>query len=392
MTGKYRARNPALIAALTFLDMLGTLHPRRQSPLPTDRPIRLLIANWAHLGDVVAMLPLLEFLANHPRIGKIGVLIGSWSQCITSGLPFIEHVHRLDHFLLDRAAGGKRAKLRRYFRRQREVVREIREAHYDASIDLFSVFPSTHRLLWKAKIPMRVGFSCAGLGTYLTHPIEWPTDDEYILLKQLRLLEPIFGSETPKALSPAYPRFVPSNLLERGLSAGRKYVLMHMGAGDYRSWPSTNWLELGRALKDRGGDLVFTGASGFEAEIAGRVANELGAQCVAGMLTWNEFVSAVANAAALISVDTVTGHLAACFRTPSIILLSGRWGAKFFRPNSTNAITITHPVGCSPCYRSSGCEAMACVRQITVADVLSTFDRLVPAYGAGDNQADSGVH
>ena len=52
---------------------------------------------------------------------------------------------------------------------------------------------------------------------------------------------------------------------------------------------------------------------------------------MAGMLTWNEFVSAVANAAALISVDTVTGHLAACFRTPSIILLSGRWGAKFFR-------------------------------------------------------------
>ena len=110
MTGRYRARNPTLVVVLQLLDILGLFHPRREGPLPSDRPLRVLIANWAHLGDVVAMLPLLYFLANHPRIGRLGVLVGSWSQCIVSEMHFINKVHLLDHFLLDRGKGGRVAK------------------------------------------------------------------------------------------------------------------------------------------------------------------------------------------------------------------------------------------------------------------------------------------
>ena len=376
MTGKYRARNPALVAALTFLDFLGTLHPKRHSELPTDRPIRVLVANWAHLGDVVAMLPLLQFLANHPRIGKIGVLVGSWSRCIVSELPFVDDVHCLDHFMLDRGAGSRAKKIRDYFVRQRKVVKEIRNLGYDVSVDLFSVFPSTHRLTWKANIPMRIGFSSAGLSTYLTHPFQWPTENKYILTRQLKLLEPLFGSETPETLAPTYPHFVPSASPGNRLTPDRKYVLMHMGSGDFRSWPLPNWLELGRKLQGRGSDIVFTGAKGHEAEIAGEVARQLGAQTVAGILSWNEFVTSVANAAAVISVDTVTGHLAACFSIPTIIFLSGRWGNVLFRPNNAKAVTLTFPVGCSPCWRSTGCESMACVKCISTDEAVSLFDRI----------------
>ena len=289
MTGKYRARNPVLVTALALLDLLGKLHPRRRGRLPDDRPLRVLVANWAHLGDVVAMLPLLQFLAGQSRIGEIGVLVGSWSRCIVSDLPFVGKIHCLDHFLLDRAPDSKAKKIRNYFARQRMVVNEIRNSHYDVSIDLFTVFPPTHRLLWKAGIPTRIGFSCTGLGSYLTHPVEWPTDDEYVLTKQLRLLQPIFGADAPKTLTAVYPGFVPSPLADNQLSPGRGYVLMHMGVGDYRSWPLSNWLALGRALKERGKDIVFTGAKGSEAAMASQVAAELGAQCVAG----NAFVERV---------------------------------------------------------------------------------------------------
>ena len=322
MTGRYRARNPALVAVLRLLDILGLLHPRREGSLPSDRPLRVLIANWAHLGDVVAMLPLLHFLANHPRIGQIGVLVGSWSQCIVSEMNCVNKVHLLDHFLLDRGKGRRIKKMWRYFMRQREVVREIMNERYDVSIDLFSVVPSTHRLTWKADIPVRVGFYSTGLGTYLTHPFGWSKDDEYILNKQLRLLEPLFGHQIPKALPSIYPGFAASDY--RKGTEGREYVLMHIGAGDYRSWPVEKWLKLGRTLKGRGVQMVFTGAKGRETEIAQAVASQLGACCLAGKLSWNEFVTAVARARAVISVDTVTGHLAACFSVPSVILLSGR--------------------------------------------------------------------
>src|ERR1700693_3595353 len=107
MTGRYRARNSVLVSALAFFDLLGLLHPKREGQLPSNRPIRLLIGNWAHLGDVVAILPLLQFLANHSRIERIGVLVGSWSQCIVSELPFIDKIHYLDHFILDRGKGSR---------------------------------------------------------------------------------------------------------------------------------------------------------------------------------------------------------------------------------------------------------------------------------------------
>ena len=376
MTGKYRARNPALVAALAIFDLAGSAHPHRAGDLPVDRPIRILICNWAHLGDVVAILPLLKFLSNHPRIGKIGLLVGSWSACVVSDIPFIDKIHYLDHFLLDRAEKTKFERIRGYLARQRAVVKELGDYGYDASVDLFPVVPSTHRLTWKARIPVRVGFYSGGLGTYLTHPFRWPPGDEYILTKQLQLLRPILGTDTPLALPAVYPGFMPSNLADRALTANRQYVLLHMGVGDYRSWPLANWLELGRALRQRGRDIVLTGAKGREAEMAADIAKQLGAQCVAGSLSWNEFVTCVANAAAVISVDTVTGHLAACFGSPSIILLSGRWGSRFFRPNNINAVTLTHPVGCAPCYRSTGCAAMACIKYVSVEEVLSALDEI----------------
>jgi ADP-heptose:LPS heptosyltransferase len=375
VTGKYRTRNPALVTTLKLMDRVGALHRKPDVPLP-DRPLRVLVANWAHLGDVVMTLPLLQHLATHRRVGMLGVLVGSWSRGIVSGLPFVGRVHCLDHFFLDRGPGARGGKVLRYFARSRAVAREIRDMDYDVSIDLFSFFPATHRLLWKAAIPTRIGFESAGLGEYLTHRFGWTTEDEYMLVKQLRLLRPVLGEETPISLPASYPAFAPQPALPGGLTAERRYVLLHIGSGDMRSWTLPNWLELGRALKERECDVVFTGSKGREADIADEVAAKLGAQSVAGLLSWNEFVSAVANAAAVISVDTVTGHLAACFGTPGIVLMSGRAPSQLVRPNNAAVTTLVHPVGCSPCNRSRGCDAMACVKLISPADVLSVFDRI----------------
>ena len=223
---------------------------------------------------------------------------------------------------------------------------------------------------------MRVGFDSAGLGTYLTRSLAWSTEDEYVLTRQLRLLEPIFGKETPKTLPPIYPGFAPSDLTGFQLTKEKKYVLMHLGSGDFRSWPLASWMDLGRAVQQRGRNIVLTGAPGAEARIANEVAGELGVLSVAGKLSWNEFVTSISKAAMVISVDTVTGHLAACFKIPSIIIFPGRDGRMLFRPNNPNSLTLTHPVGCAPCYRPSGCEAMACVRKTSVQDVLSAFDKI----------------
>ena len=62
MSGPYRARNPSLVGSLYASDGVARLLPKRGQAISRDRPLRVLVANWGHLGDVVIILPLLRFL------------------------------------------------------------------------------------------------------------------------------------------------------------------------------------------------------------------------------------------------------------------------------------------------------------------------------------------
>jgi ADP-heptose:LPS heptosyltransferase len=98
---------------------------------------------------------------------------------------------------------------------------------------------------------------------------------------------------------------------------------------------------------------------------------------MAGRLLWEEFVATVAGATAVVTVDSVAGHVAACFGVPTVVLAAGRQRISLWHPNDSKAIMLTHPVGCAPCNRSSGCEAMACVRLISVEDVLLSLQKVM---------------
>jgi heptosyltransferase-2 len=379
MTGRYRVRHPLLVASLLLQDLLGALHPKRKGILDTDRPMRVLVACWGQLGDVVTILPLLNYLAAQPRVAAIGLLTSSRAKPIVSGLDIIERVHTLDHFFLDRGNSSRVAKIRTYLAGQGPVVEDVRAANYDVSIDLYPFFPTTHRLLWKSRIPVRIGFESSGLGPYLTHPYRWTGDDGYVLDKQLALLGPIFGDRTPTALPAIYPGFRPSDLSGYGLDPGKPYILFHMFSGETHSkkWVLDKWIALCEALNKRGWHVVLSGTKGAETESANYVAQRTRAQSVAGMLSWGEFVTLVSGAHALISVDTVAAHLAACFQRPSVVLRDSRDLGLLFRPNNPHVRMLVHPVACAPCYRSEGCEAMACIRQIEVEDVLGAVDELL---------------
>jgi hypothetical protein len=77
MTGPYRASNPLLVSTMYTADALAKFLPKRQQETGNDRPLRVLVANWGHLRDVVTILPLLKFLERHPRVQELEVMIGA---------------------------------------------------------------------------------------------------------------------------------------------------------------------------------------------------------------------------------------------------------------------------------------------------------------------------
>jgi ADP-heptose:LPS heptosyltransferase len=150
-----------------------------------------------------------------------------------------------------------------------------------------------------------------------------------------------------------------------------------MGPQNIRGWVFEKWISLAAALKDEGYELVATGGSGSEMEAARLLREKISVQDLTGRLSWGQFVATVANATAIVTIDSVAGHVAACFGVPAVVLAAGRQRLGLWRPNNSNAVMLMHSVGCSPCHRANGCAAMACVRQIGVEEVLSSLQQVI---------------
>jgi ADP-heptose:LPS heptosyltransferase/glycosyltransferase involved in cell wall biosynthesis len=377
MTGPYRARNRVFVATLHTVDALASLLPKRTGEFSDDRPLRVLVANWGHLGDVVTILPLLKFLELHPRVGELGVMVGSWSRSVMESSDISARLHLVDHWVLDRSSKSTLRKIVQYFARYASVVRELRRCRYDLSIDTFASFPSSHGITWGASIPRRSGFTSGGLGPCLTDPFDWTPDNRLMLDQQLELLKPLLGELHPKSLPASYPGFecmAPDHPLGIG---NTPYIVIHMGPQDIKGWVPERWISLAAALIGQGYELVVTGGPGREMEVARDLREKIGVRDLTGQLSWAQFVATVAHSAAVVTIDSVAGHLAACFGVPAVILTTGRTRLNLWRPNSSDAIALTHQVGCAPCHRTRGCAAMACVRLIDVGDVLSSLQQLI---------------
>jgi heptosyltransferase-1 len=121
--------------------------------------------------------------------------------------------------------------------------------------------------------------------------------------------------------------------------AGDRYaVLLTATSRDDKLWDEANWVELGRALIDRGVRPVFPSGSGAERQRVERIAAVLDSAIVAPPLTLRELSAVIGRAALAIGVDTGLAHLAAALRVPTIALylttdpaLTGVHGTGFIR-------------------------------------------------------------
>jgi ADP-heptose:LPS heptosyltransferase len=375
MIGPYRARNPLLVGALYTADTLASLLPKRKMKIETDYPLRILVANWGHLGDVVAILPLLKFLERHPRVRELGVLIGSWSRPVLESAGISARLHVIDHWALDRSNKSKSRKILRYFARRSSLMRELSQYRYDMSIDTFASIPSSHLITWSVSIPRRVGFTSGGLGPCLTDPFDWVQNDDSMLDHQLELLKPLLGDVYPAHLLASHSGFESASLTRD--AGGSRYIVIHMGPSNFRGWVPEKWISLAAALTERGYDLVLTGSAGEEMEAARILSAKIKVRDLTGRLSWQQFVATLAKATAVVTIDSVAGHVAACFSVPTVVLTAGRQRINLWRPNNVNAIVLMHRVGCAPCNRAMGCSAMACIRRIEVQEVLASLRQVM---------------
>jgi ADP-heptose:LPS heptosyltransferase len=380
LRGKYLVQNPALRATLTTVDaFLAAAVRAGRTQLAGRQPRRVLLSMGGHLGDVVIASSAIPIVQAAWPDAEIGLLVGSWSRNVVEGHPLVRRIHTVDHWKLNRARLGRLGKLRQFSATRRQALREIRAAKYDLAIELYPYFPNNIPILWSARIPVRVGYTSAGFGALLTHPLPWSDSDRHVAEYHRDLLLRA-GARTAAAAGMRYslPPFGPGSASEalsyfRSLGRRGEYLVLHMGAGlELKEWPLSHWHDLIGRLLEEGHSLLLTGSGAGQAErVELAIDGRAGCHNLCNQLSWSQFVDVLAGARLLVSVDSVAGHVAAGVNTPAVVLMSGINRMEQWRPVGERVTTISHPMPCSPCHQSRGCAAMSCVRMIEVDEVLA---------------------
>ena len=104
-----------------------------------------------------------------------------------------------------------------------------------------------------------------------------------------------------------------------------KYILCFVGASiRSKRWPASRWVELIRRYREIGEyDIVIAGNGPAEIEIARAIEQAVSVESLVGKATLTQLLSWVANAAAVISNDTMAAHIGAGFDVPTVIIANG---------------------------------------------------------------------
>lgn len=386
LTGRYLVRNPRSAALLALADRVTELAVAPSpAQVPSRAPRRVLLSIGGHLGDAVIATSALSLLDDAIPGVEIGVLLGSWARPVVEGHPLVKRIHTVDHWYPSRSPRGRWAKVARYRETRRRAVAEIREAGYDAAVDLYPFFPNAAALLRAAGVPVRIGYTSGGLGSLYTHPVPWVDTDRHVAGQHAALLDVLApgaaAGRPPRyglpPVSPAAREELRARLAGTGVEAGA-HLVVHMGAGsELKRWPAERWRRTLEALAAEGHAILLTGSGDAERALAREVAGVERCVDLVGELSWAGFVAAIAEAQLVLGVDSVAGHLAAASGTPCVVVMAGMSNPAHWRPLGPWSRVVTRAVPCAPCYRSRGCGSMACIREVEVEEVLDAVHALL---------------
>jgi heptosyltransferase-1 len=336
---------------------------------------RFLIVRLGSLGDVVHGIPVAAALRQEFPNSRIDWMVDPRYVELLNLVKGIDRRIGVDPRAIRKGPG------RRKFR---ETLRELREADYDAVIDLQGLLKSA--MLARSVHGRRtIGFPRKHLREQLARFFYTvapdPGEATHVIYKNLALLAPLkvadrrlrFPLEIPHTptVTQVVARFEPTG-----------YALINPGA----AWPNKQWppdrfgqIAAGIAREFGWRSLVLWGPG--EQELAhGVVAASDGAAEASPPTTITDLVGIARHAKLMVSGDTGPVHIAGAVSTP-IVALYGPTRPERNGPWGLHDITLSRVQQCSCVYERKCKRPDRCIDTIGVAEVMSAVQRRVASRG-----------
>lgn len=214
-----------------------------------------------------------------------------------------------------------------------ELVHTLCGYGFDAAI-IFTVYSQnplpTALICYMAGIPIRLAYCRENPYNLLTHWI--PDKEPYTYISHQVMRDMLLVEKTGAAVSddllrvqvpPDAKNIAVEKLSSMGFDGCADYIIVHPGVSeDKRRYPAALWIATIQKLHAQAGMQIVITGSANEREQAVQIAEACGGYCfvACGVLSMTEFISVIASAPLVISVNTGTVHIACAVQTPVVVL------------------------------------------------------------------------
>jgi ADP-heptose:LPS heptosyltransferase len=358
---------------------------RRQYPGQNQAaPKRILCIKFWGVGNIAMLLPAVYALQKKYKGASFDLLTLPECKDVSMAAGIFDNIYLVNY-----------KNIFEFVKTTLKNLSLLRQKKYDLVVDFeqFVRFSALLCLLMGSK--KTIGFNTKWQHRHLPYTISVPYNNNLHMTKTFFSLAKAAGVEDAAGVIP-YPLHceesdllkVKNILRDKGFQNNKPLVIIHIGTSENvveRRWPTDWYAELAdRLIHDFGANIVFTGLpseSMYVKNARDVMQNKDKALDVSGTLDFGQYISLIKLSDLVISADTASVHLAACFSVP-VASFYGPNTPLLYGPWSGKSIYFYKGLSCSPCITNYNAKLNkcrhpegrgACIKQITASEAFSAI-------------------
>jgi len=336
---------------------------------------RILIVRTDRIGDVLLSTPAIKALRENYPHAYIAMMVSPYAKDIIEGNPYLDDVIIYDK-------DGKH----KSWRRSIKFSQRLKKKRFDLAVILHPT-NRVHLITFFAGIPRRIGYD-RKFGFLLTDRIRHTKQfgEKHELEYNLDLLRYLGIELGDKALympiKPESEKWISELFKQQDIKDTDKLLAIHPGAScPSKIWPNERFADVADKLMEKYGFKCLVAAGPKDIALANNVIKHMQhpAISLAGKTSVSQLASILKRCQLFISNDSGPVHIASAVGTPVISIFGRsqkglspkRWG-----PVGKRDKILHKEVGCIECLAHNCVKDFACLKAITVDDVLKAVDSI----------------
>jgi len=353
-----------------------TLTTKYETPSRKNDFMRILIVRTDRIGDVLLSSPVIKaFRDNYPE-AYIAMMVSPFALGIVEGNPYLDEVIIYD----------KRGRHQSWLGSIKFAL-NLKKKRFNLAIILHPT-NRAHLVTFLAGIRRRIGYD-RKFGFLLTDKVKHTKQfgEKHELEYNLDLVRYLGIEPKDKTLymsiKPESDEWAKKLFRQESIGKADKLLAIHPGAScRSKIWPKERFSEVADKLIEKYGFKVLIIAGAKDAALAQLVLNKMRHKAVnlAGVTSVSQLASLLKRCQLFISNDSGPVHIATAVGTP-VISIFGRkqkgLSPKRWRPVGVRDQILHKEVGCIECLAHNCAKDFACLKAITVQDILNVVDSVL---------------